>query len=485
MKKRMLITSLISIITPYSTSIISLANNTNNLNQEFNQVQYRILNINKKGKVVNVASNDTLNVRAGISVKHKVLFTLKNNTEVYIKSQQSNGWYEIEYNGKVGFVNNKYIEINKNNNTTSNQYKTTADINLRKTASWSSEIVAVSKKNSLLNVIEINGNWAKVLYNGSIVYVPKSYLISFSNDNNSPEDIPILPEVPNVPDDSIEKDENENTDLKQYKLKMDLNLRASNSWSSKIITVIKKDTIVKAISINNEWVEVVYNGNRGYLPLSHLTKHTENTQNPVQVSKIATVNTDGLNVRTGPGVSYSSISKLYSNNIVLIKEKSSNGWYKIESITGITGWCSGSYLKNIREGSLPKIEDADKAIESVINIAKKQLGKPYLWGGNGPDAFDCSGLMVYSYKHGANISLPRDSYMQAEFGQTVKKEDLKPGDLVFFDTMNKGRVSHVGLYLGDNKMLHAPNKTKPVEITNIDTEAWNKIYITARRIIPN
>lgn len=83
----MLITSLISIITPYSTSIISLANNTNNLNQELNQVQYRILNINKKGKVVNVASNDTLNVRAGISVKHKVLFTLKNNTEVYIKSQ--------------------------------------------------------------------------------------------------------------------------------------------------------------------------------------------------------------------------------------------------------------------------------------------------------------------------------------------------------------------------------------------------------------
>lgn len=456
----------------------SLANNS----IEHNNVILNNLNNGlKKGIVINVSSNDVLNVRESNTVSSKILFTLKNNTEVLIKSQKSNGWYEVEYNGKTGFANNRYIKlINDNNASTSTaQYNVTGDINLRKKASWSGEKICIIKKGAILNVVEISNSWAKVLYNNSIAYAPASYLSKIDNNTSTPE-VPPTNETPSTP----------NTETMYYKTSMDLNLRASNSWSSNILLVIKKNTIVEAVSINNDWVKVNFNNKTGFLPLSHLTKYNDDTnntapeENPSKLNKIGTVSSTNLNVRTGPGTQYDSISKLYLNDVVEILEMHTNGWYKIESITGVVGWCHGGYLKNIKNGSLAKIENPEEAIQKVINVAKKQLGKPYLWGGNGPDAFDCSGLMVYSYKHGSGIQLPRDSYMQAEFGQAINKSDLKAGDLVFFDTMNKGRVSHVGIYLGDNQMLHAPNKNSTVKIVSINTDYWDSVYITSRRIIP-
>ncbi|RDY23111.1 peptidoglycan endopeptidase [Romboutsia maritimum] len=93
----------------------------------------------------------------------------------------------------------------------------------------------------------------------------------------------------------------------------------------------------------------------------------------------------------------------------------------------------------------------------ITELLNKQLGKDYVWGATGPNNFDCSGLTQYIYKNALNKDIPRVSYEQAKVGKAVDKKDLQVGDLLFFDTMNKGRISHVGMYVGNDEFIHAAN----------------------------
>ncbi|MFI7340099.1 NlpC/P60 family protein [Streptomyces sp. NPDC050085] len=101
--------------------------------------------------------------------------------------------------------------------------------------------------------------------------------------------------------------------------------------------------------------------------------------------------------------------------------------------------------------------------QSAISFAYGALGKPYVWGATGPNAFDCSGLTQAAYRS-AGVSLPRTTYAQINAGQRVPKSQLQPGDLVFFYS----GISHVGLYIGNGQMIHAPNPSAPVRIAPID-----------------
>ena len=119
-------------------------------------------------------------------------------------------------------------------------------------------------------------------------------------------------------------------------------------------------------------------------------------------------------------------------------------------------------------------------MDKAIDLLKQQVGKPYVWGNEGPDSFDCSGLVQYIYKNALGKNLPRVSYEQAKVGQAVSRENLQPGDLIFFDTMNKGRVSHVGIYIGNNEFIHAANSKKGVIKSSL-TGYYDKKFVNARR----
>lgn len=113
------------------------------------------------------------------------------------------------------------------------------------------------------------------------------------------------------------------------------------------------------------------------------------------------------------------------------------------------------------------------AKNAAISSAKEQLGVRYLFGGTDPKrGFDCSGLIQYVYKH-AGIETPRNTAgMYEHFRKTTTPE---PGDIIFF-IINGRSVSHAGIYLGGNKMIHAPSSGKRVEITRIDTPYWQKRF---------
>jgi cell wall-associated NlpC family hydrolase len=115
-----------------------------------------------------------------------------------------------------------------------------------------------------------------------------------------------------------------------------------------------------------------------------------------------------------------------------------------------------------------------QAAQIAVDTALAQQGKPYVWGGAGPDSYDCSGLMQYAYA-AAGISLPHSSSMQSTLGTPVAYSDLQPGDLVFFYTP----VSHVGMYIGNGQMVHAGTSGDVVKVVEL---AYMPDFNSARRI---
>ncbi len=122
-----------------------------------------------------------------------------------------------------------------------------------------------------------------------------------------------------------------------------------------------------------------------------------------------------------------------------------------------------------------------KATELAMT-AMTLIGSHYKYGGNSPETgIDCSGLVRYVFKEAWGATVPRTSLELSRAGEEVSEADLQPGDLVFYNTRRRS-YSHVGIYLGDNKFIHAPSSGKKVRIDNMDMAYWKSRFNGARRI---
>jgi cell wall-associated NlpC family hydrolase len=113
----------------------------------------------------------------------------------------------------------------------------------------------------------------------------------------------------------------------------------------------------------------------------------------------------------------------------------------------------------------------------VVGVAMSQLGTPYVWAGAAPGGFDCSGLVMWAYSQ-VGVSLPHSTYAQYNVGVPVSKDQLQPGDLVFFDGLG-----HVGIYIGGGQFVHAPHTGDVVKISGMGEGWYSSTYVGARRIL--
>jgi len=139
------------------------------------------------------------------------------------------------------------------------------------------------------------------------------------------------------------------------------------------------------------------------------------------------------------------------------------------------------YTQSSDEIKTEQLTDQNSNINKIVKVANAQIGKKYKWGSAGPSSFDCSGFTSYIYKNGAGISLPRTSVSQSKVGIKISRNQLKSGDLVFFNTSGKG-ISHVGMYIGDSKFIHA-STSKGVRIDSLNSSYYKSKFVTASRII--
>jgi cell wall-associated NlpC family hydrolase len=129
---------------------------------------------------------------------------------------------------------------------------------------------------------------------------------------------------------------------------------------------------------------------------------------------------------------------------------------------------------------------ADKVWHGTQDLAAYALGLlgvSYRFGGDTPEeGLDCSGLVVHVFQQVTGVTLPRTAKEMSRIGGAVARKELAPGDLVFFDT-RRFAFSHVGIYLGDNRFIHAPRTGRDVEIANLDSSYWQKHFNGARRLV--
>ena len=146
------------------------------------------------------------------------------------------------------------------------------------------------------------------------------------------------------------------------------------------------------------------------------------------------------------------------------------------AVMAMLAGCSGSPQIPEQATARASNEVASKAIA----YAKQMLGKPYMYAGETPSGFDCSGLVKYSYGR-AGVSLPRDTKAQRRMSVLVSMRSLREGDLLFFDQEGR-KTSHVGMYLGNGRFIHAPSSGGKVRTDSLSAEFWKKHLIEARRI---
>ncbi len=177
-------------------------------------------------------------------------------------------------------------------------------------------------------------------------------------------------------------------------------------------------------------------------------------------------------------------------NIFIIKDKNGNV-IKDKKINNVKNVYFDDLLKEQKE-LIKQIDKLHKKrLESgfydkstILKNAKTHLGENYVWGGTKPNAFDCSGYMQYLYRK-EGVELPRTAYEQSKVGKEVSRFELKKGDLLFFLT-DKSRgipVTHVGMYLGNDKFIHAASKKKGIITSSFSKSRYSRLFVTARRII--
>lgn len=178
---------------------------------------------------------------------------------------------------------------------------------------------------------------------------------------------------------------------------------------------------------------------------------SENTDRSIRQK--ARVVADVLRVRQAPSMEGDLLGKLYYGNQVELLEHGTE-WSKIRYEQG-EAYVASEYL-SLKDLDSDDVTDPDdiKRLEDLEELVAPLLGTTYVLGGTTPDGFDCSGFTSYVFDK-LGVTLPRTSEEQFLGGISVSLDEAKPGDLLFYDSLNKGRVSHVAIYLGNDRVVHA------------------------------
>lgn len=242
---------------------------------------------------------------------------------------------------------------------------------------------------------------------------------------------------------------------------------------------------VTILERNGDWVKVAVEGQPtprnelgypGWMPVHQLTynkKFARSEQKPfVMVESPTTFLYQNASLKKkGMEISFNTRLPYVSETKKAFKVLQPNGKY---------AWISKSDSHFYQsEKAIPKPTG-----EELVNTGKKFLGLHYLWAGMSGFGFDCSGFTFTIYQsHG--ITIPRDSSVQAQYGQSVPLNELQPGDLLFFAyDEGKGKVHHVAMYAGNGMMIHSPNSKKNVEIIPVHTPGYYEELSGAKRYIP-
>lgn len=268
-----------------------------------------------------------------------------------------------------------------------------------------------------------------------------------------------------------------------------LRLRAKPNTEARILTVAHDNDTVVIIRQVGSWYLVNYNLYIGYMHSDYVT--TEEKAN-VDLGE-GSLDPSLTNVRSGPSTGYSAIDQLKAGQKVNIIGFNC-GWYKV-TFDGTTGYIRSDLVTLLEKpegnfgtaaavdfdssGSTSSGSSSSSIGRQIADYALQYVGYPYVYGGEDPSGFDCSGFMQYVFAH-FGYTINRTATAQLQNGYYVEYEDLQPGDIVYFGS---GSIaSHVGLYIGDGKFVHAQGSSTGVVVSSLSETWYANRYLCAHRI---
>ena len=253
-----------------------------------------------------------------------------------------------------------------------------------------------------------------------------------------------------------------------------LNLRSEASTESAVLAKAPNGAYVAVEEEYDGWYKVLYNGISGYMSADYI-EFSENISGELGTGII-----NGTSVRLRQSAGYSSSVVGYVNTGDKVTVTGMSGeWYAV-SVNGSSGYVHSDYVVLNGSAQDTSADTGDTSMgELIVETAEKYLGCPYVWGGNSPSGFDCSGFVKYVFAE-CGYTLKRTAADIATEGTWVAKEDIQPGDILCF---NDGGtyIGHVGIYIGNNEFIHASTSSTGVIISDLDTDWYETRYSCARR----
>ncbi|WP_053957533.1 SH3 domain-containing C40 family peptidase [Inediibacterium massiliense] len=248
-----------------------------------------------------------------------------------------------------------------------------------------------------------------------------------------------------------------------------VNVRQQPSTDAQKIISLKNGDNVQIMNDKGDWYQISFDNKEGWIHKDYVKAKMQITGN-------------GVNLRVAPSTDCEVSGTLSGGTLVEVKSTEQD-WYAVQTEDGQIGWVYSKYVGEVKNEPVVSRGSHNVQVDKLLQTAMSLRGKPYSYGSNGPNAFDCSGFTSYVYRQNG-IKIDRDSRSQATNGVKVSKEELQRGDLVFFDTSDNGSINHVGIYIGNGNFIHASSgKAGSVTISGLDDSFYRHRYITARRIL--
>lgn len=188
----------------------------------------------------------------------------------------------------------------------------------------------------------------------------------------------------------------------------------------------------------------------------------------------------GLKLRSGPSTSSDQLALIPGGTRLTLTGDAVDGWYPV-TYNGVAGYVSGEYLYRTTD---PDTALSSTDAQALLDYAASFLGVPYVYGGESPSGFDCSGFVQYVFAH-FGYDLPRTGTQQSQcqYAVPVSKSELKPGDLVFFASPSTSSIAHVGIYAGNGLFIHSSSPGDVVKYDKMSSNYYSTYYLKAVRIL--
>jgi uncharacterized protein YgiM (DUF1202 family) len=454
-----------------------------------------------------------LNCRATASMSGTVITLVPEGASLTIRGMPQSSWLPVVCAGRNGYVYIDYVSAPTGTSGSTSVTTTTTSgtatvsntggdgVRCRSSASTTSSIITVLAEGTRVTLRGTPSNgWAPVVCASRSGYVSVQYLTITSSGGTSGGST----------SGGTTGGTTSGTATVTGTGGGGLNCRAGAGTTYRIITVLPANsTVTLRGAASNGWQPVVCAGQNGYVSSQYLTiggtSGSGGTTTPTggtsgSGTTTGLVNGDhaktlaNLNVRYSASLGAGVAAVAPAGTVVLIKGSATNGFYPIDW-DGLRGYMSGQYLAKSTAPLSERGGSGDDGTtdggttsggtatgNAIVSYAMGYQGYPYRWATHGPYSFDCSGFTYWVIKNVVGKDIGYGLWTQANAGTPVSRSQLQPGDLVFFQNTYKAGLSHVGIYIGNNRFIHAQNESTGVVVSDLSSTYYGSRWYGAVRI---